>query len=221
MFDSAGWSVHLGLTRDDPSIGGTLEVLRADGRLPPDGRRSPPRAGSGPQPTDRDALARPPAAVTVEGWLDDMATDEGALVFADSPATYSIISRMSNPRLARVFGVHLSHLSAAATRLGDPMSIANGPLTVRWGDVSDATVRAADRIVVLTETQRRDFQLRWGADLPVDVIPHYASPVDREPDRDFDKRLVVGLGQLRKMKCWMTRSASWPGSLRRFPARAS
>ena len=73
---------------------------------------------------------------------------------------------MVNPWVARVYVVHLAHLSAEATRLATRSEIANGPLTKRWSAVSDEAIRAADRIVVLTDAQKEDFQLRWGIDLP-------------------------------------------------------
>ncbi len=62
-------------------------------------------------------------------------------------------------------------------------------------------MRAADRIVVLTDAQRQDFWLRWGTDLPVAVIAHCADPVE-VPDTPYDPRLVVVLGRLDYYKRW-------------------
>ena len=109
---------------------------------------------------------------------------------------------MGNPRVARVYVVHLAHLSAEATRLPTRSEIANGPLTKRWSAVSDEAIRAADRIVVLTDAQKQDFQLRWGTDLPVEVIPHPADPVDLGSQVGYDPRLVVVLGRLDYYKRW-------------------
>ncbi len=202
LYDSAGWAVHLSLVRDDPDIDRTLDALRADGLLPSSVAVHHFARDRAPRRRVVMPWSRSLPALTTEAWLDGIAAREGAVVFADSPVTYSMVSRMSNPRVARVFAVHLCHLSAAATRLGSPEAVANGPLTPRWSAVSVATLRSADRIVVLTEAQGRDFSLRWGSDLPVSVIPHCAHAVEPDPSATFDPGLVVGLGQLRRMKRW-------------------
>jgi poly(glycerol-phosphate) alpha-glucosyltransferase len=143
-----------------------------------------------------------PTVRSLSDWLDDLATADGALVFADSPEAYETLAQMRNPRAARVYVVHLCHLAARAMSLSSPEEIANGPLTGRWAALSDATIRAADRIVVLTEAQQQDFTRRWGTDLTVEVIPHAAPRTDAVPDVPRDPRLVVGLGRLAVHKRW-------------------
>lgn len=206
LFAAAGWSVHLALISDDPEIDETVRVLRLEGRLPESvevhsfsrDRRGPPGRVS--------ARLRHPwhpgQAKSVAAWLDRVASPDGALIFSDSPLGYPHLATMGNPRVARVYVVHLAHLSAEATRLATRSEIANGPLTKRWSAVSDEEIRAADRIVVLTDAQKEDFQLRWGTDLPVEVIPHPADPVNLRARVEYDPRLVVVLGRLDYYKRW-------------------
>jgi glycosyltransferase involved in cell wall biosynthesis len=202
LFASAGWSVHLALLSPDPEIDVTLRVLRGEGLLPGSvvvhhftrDRRSMPRRVA------TRALRRGRTEL-IATWLDRVASPGGAVVFADSPQAYSFLALMGNPQVVRVFVVHLAHLSAEATRLEGRRAIANGPMTKRFSEVSDATMRAADRIVVLTDAQKRDFQLRWGTDLPIAVIPHCADPV-AVPDAGYDPRLVVVVGRLDYYKRW-------------------
>lgn len=201
LFAEAGWDVHVALITPDPALPATLDALRADGRLPrsvvvharSSGRRRLPVLPFGRRSRD---LTRP-----VPEWLDELAGPGGALVFADSPASYPLVARMRNPSVAKLYAVHLSHLSAAAHRLDTPAAVANGELTSRFARLSEDTMRAADRIVVLTHAQKQDFLLRWGANLPVDVIGHCADPFDL-PDQPYDPRLVVGLGRLSWGKRW-------------------
>ena len=122
-------------------------------------------------------------------------------MFGDSPEAYSLLALMRHPYVARVYVVHLAHLSAEATRLDSRRAIANGPMTKRFSRVSDSTMRAADRIVVLTDAQKEDFHLRWGSDLPIAVIPHCADPVAVR-DARYDPRLVVVVGRLDFYKRW-------------------
>ena len=84
---------------------------------------------------------------------------------------------MRNPRVAKVFAIHLAHLSNAAHALPTQVEIANGPLSKRYAALPEGIMREADRIVVLTDAQKEDFLVRWGSDLPVSVIPHCADPV--------------------------------------------
>ena len=206
LFEAAGWSVHVALISHDPEIDETVRILRAEGRLPGsvqvhhfwrDRRAAPGRASARMRHP-----WRPRRAEGVAAWLDRVASPDGALVFSDSPVGYPYLARMRNPRVARVYVVHLAHLSAEATRAPTRSEIANGPMTKRWSAVSDETIRAADRIVVLTDAQKEDFLLRWGPDLPVEVIPHPADPVDLGPQVGYDPRLVVVLGRLDYYKRW-------------------
>ena len=206
LFEAAGWAVHVALISDDPEIDETVRVLRLENRLPGSvqvhhfsrDRRGPPGRVS--------ARLRHPwhpgQAESVAAWLDRVASPDGALLFSDSPVGYPHLAKMVNPRVARVYVVHLAHLSAEATRLATRSEIANGPLTKRWSAVSDDAIRAADRIVVLTDAQKEDFLLRWGTDLPVEVIPHPADPVDLGSQVGYDPRLVVVLGRLDYYKRW-------------------
>lgn len=206
LFAAAGWSVHLALISDDPEIDETVRVLRAEDRLPVSvqvhnfsrDRRGPPGRVS----ARLQHPWHPGRAESVATWLDRVASPDGALVFSDSPLGYPHLAKMRNPRVARAYVVHLAHLSAEATRLATRSEIANGPLTKRWSAVSDEAIRAADRIVVLTDAQKEDFQLRWGTDLPVEVIPHPADPVDLGSQVGYDPRLVVVLGRLDYYKRW-------------------
>jgi glycosyltransferase involved in cell wall biosynthesis len=206
LFEADGWSVHLALISPDPEIEETLRVLRAEERLPESvevhhfsrDRRGPPGRVSARMRLSR----RPRQAESVAAWLDRVASPDGALIFSDSPLGYPHLAGMHNPRVARVYVVHLAHLSAEATRLPTRTEIANGPMTTRWNSVSDETIRAADRLVVLTEAQKDDFRLRWGADLPVEVIPHCADPVDVPPHSGYDPHLVVVIGRLDYYKRW-------------------
>ena len=202
LFASAGWSVHLALLSRDPDIDETLRVLRGEGRIPEsvvvhhfsrDRRTLPRRVAT--------RVLRRGRAELIATWLDRVASAGGAVVFGDSPEAYTILASMGNPRVARVYVVHLAHLSAEATRLEGQRAIANGPMTPRYSKVSDATMRAADQIVVLTDAQKQDFQLRWGTDLPIAVIPHCADPV-AVPDARYDPRLVVVVGRLDYYKRW-------------------
>jgi poly(glycerol-phosphate) alpha-glucosyltransferase len=203
LFSEAGWQVQVALTSADAQIDETLLGLTADGRLPEsvtvhlfqrerDSRRRQRVLG----------LLGIPTVGTEEAWLDRLAADDGALVFADTPETYAILARMRHPLIARVYVVHLCHLAAEATRLASPHEIANGPTTKRWSELSEAAIRAADRIVVLTHAQQEDFRLRWGRDLPVEVIPHCVPWVGAVPSVPRDPRLVVGLGRLGYQKRW-------------------
>jgi poly(glycerol-phosphate) alpha-glucosyltransferase len=140
-------------------------------------------------------------AELIATWLDRVASEGGAVVFGDSPEAYSILALMVNPRVARAYVVHLAHLSAEATRLEGRRAIANGPMTSRFSRVSDTTIRAADRIVVLTDAQKQDFELRWGMELPIVVIPHCADRV-AAPGAPYDPRLVVVVGRLDYHKRW-------------------
>lgn len=203
LFDAAGWQVHLALTTTDPQIDETLRVMTADGRLPESVAVHLHARDRGSRRRQRvRGMLGLPTVGPVEAWLDQLATSDGALVFADTPDTYAILARMRNPRAARAYVVHLCHLAAEATRLPTPRAIANGPMTKRWSELADATIRAADRIVVLTEAQAEDFRLRWGMDLPVEVIPHCVPRMGAVPDVPRDPRLVVGLGRLAYMKRW-------------------
>ncbi len=202
LFASAGWSVHLALLSRDPHIDTTLRVLRGEGSLPEsvvvhhfsrDGRTLPRRVATRVRGRGRAELTAT--------WLDRVASAEGALVFGDSPEAYSILALMVNPRVSRAYVVHLAHLSAEATRLEGRRAIANGPMTPRFSRVSDTTMHAADRIVVLTDAQKQDFELRWGTGLPIVVIPHCADPVAL-PDAPYDPRLVVVVGRLDYHKRW-------------------
>jgi glycosyltransferase involved in cell wall biosynthesis len=202
LFTSAGWSVHLALLSRDPGIDETLRVLRHEGLLPEsvvvhhlsrDRSTLPGRVAT--------RMLRRGRAELIAAWLDRVAGAGGAVVFADSPLAYPFLALMRNPGAARVYVVHLAHLSAEATRLEGAHAIANGPLTQRFGKVSDATMRAADQIVVLTDAQKQDFQLRWGTDLPISVIPHCADPVAMA-DAPYDPRLVVVVGRLDYFKRW-------------------
>lgn len=202
LYAGAGWDVHLALISPDRQLSNTLRVLRAQGQLPPSVEvhrfwRSPRGALN---VVTRAVLRRSP--LQVPAWLDRVASPDGALIFADTPAVYPYLAKMRNPHLARVFVVHLAHLSAAATKLATPTEIANGPLTDRFASLSDETLRAADRIIVLTEAQKQDFQLRWGTDLPVEVIPHCADPVDPPVTTSYDPRRVVVLGRITRTKRW-------------------
>lgn len=197
LFAAAGWDVHVALLKRDPDLRATVRALRADGRLP---------ASVALHQFSRDPrmlprlvfarLARRSHRGVMALWLDRLASRSGALVFAETPLTYPLLARMRNPRAARVYMIHLAHLSAAATRLPTALQAANGPLTTRFARLSDATMRAADRIVVATEGQRRDFLMRWGPDLPVAVIPFPAYPTMIPPERPYDLRLVVVVGRL-------------------------
>ena len=216
LFASAGWDVQLALISEDPQIEETLRHLRADGLLPPSAevhlyRRE--RGGRGGPAIDR-LLRR---HHSVAGWLDIVASRDGAVVFGDSPSAYSLLAAMRNPRAARVFVIHLAHLSAEATRLATPQAIADGPLTKRFSVISDQTMRTADRIVVLTKAQQEDFRLRWGADLPVDVIPHCAKPADLPGDLPYDPRLVVVIGRLDYYKRWDTAIRTMARVVREVP----
>lgn len=206
LFAAASWSVHVALISDDPEIDETVRVLRLEGRLPGSAQvhhfsRDRP-VPTGPVSARLRHPWHPGRAGSVAAWLDRLASPEGALVFSDSPLGYPHLAKMGNPRVARVYVVHLAHLSAEATRLPTRSAIANGPLTKRWTAVSDDAIRAADRIVVLTDAQKEDFQLRWGAGLPVEVIPHPADPVDLGSPGAYDPRLVVVLGRLDYYKRW-------------------
>lgn len=193
--------MHLALLSPDPQLDETLRALRGEGLIPESvivhhftrDRGLPRRVAT--------RVLRSGHARQVAGWLDRVASAGGAVVFADSPQAYSFLALMGNPRVARVYVVHLAHLSAEATRLEGRRVIANGQMTGRFSQVSDATMRAADRIVVLTDAQKEDFQLRWGTDLPVAVIPHCADQV-AAPDARYDPRLVVVLGRLDYYKRW-------------------
>lgn len=218
LFESHGWAVHVALLAPDPRAERTVATVRAEGRLPQgvvvhhfarEARNLRRLALIGLRPRHRDDQ--------LAAWLDQVAGRDGALVFGDTPVTYSILARMRNPRVGIVYAIHLAHLSAEATRLPTREAIANGPLTKRFSELSQATIRAADRIVVLTEAQKADLQLRWGADLPVAVIPHCAHPVDVAPDTPYDPRLVVILGRLDRTKRWDTALRTMARVLRRVP----
>lgn len=202
LFAEAGWDVHLALISPDPHLRATIRTLRAEGTLPASvvvhhmarDWRLIPRVVTA-------RIMRRRRAGLVARWLDRIAAD-GALVFADSPHSYPLVARMRHPRVGRVYMIHLAHLSAAATRLGTDAQIAMGPLTKRFAKLSDATMHAADRIVVATQGQARDLQLRWGEDLPVVVIPFPAYPNSIPPGTPYDPRLVVVVGRLDYWKRW-------------------
>ena len=78
-------------------------------------------------------------------------------------------------------------------------------------------MRAADRIVVLTEAQREDFLQRWGAELPVEVIAHHAEPPRPRGGTDFDPRLVVVIGRLDYHKRWDDAIRAMARVVRRSP----
>ena len=201
LFAAAGWSVDVALIGDDPEIDSTLATLRAEHRLPESVAVHHFSRVRFSLPAKVIARVRStPRTARVAAWLDRMIPAQGAVVFADSPGVYPILASMSHPRAAKVYVIHLAHLAAAATRLPTPREIANGPLTKRFASLSDATMRAADRIVVLTDAQKADFEMRWGSDLPVEVIPHSAEPVDVAGD--VDPRLVVVIGRLDYYKRW-------------------
>jgi poly(glycerol-phosphate) alpha-glucosyltransferase len=203
LFAQAGWQVHLALTTVDPQIDENVRVMVDDGRLPESVTvHLYARDRGGPRRRRVLGMLGMRTVGTVPDWLDRLATTEGALVFADAPETYELLAQMRNPRVARVYAVHLCHLAAEAMRLGSPQEIADGPLTRRWAALPDTTLRAADRIVVLTAAQQDDFRRRWGTDLPVEVIPHAAPALDALPDVPRDPRLVVGLGRLGLHKRW-------------------
>lgn len=202
LYESAGWSVRVALISPDPEIDETLGVLRREGQLPE--AVTVHHFGRDRLSVAHRLVARAVPAwrgSTIPAWLDRVASADSSVVFADSPVAYPLLASMRNPHVARVYVVHLAHLSARATQLGDPRAIANGPMTQRFSRVTDETMRAADRVVVLTEAQAEDFRLRWGPDLPVAVIPHCAEPVV-VPDIAYDPDLVLVIGRLDYYKRW-------------------
>lgn len=202
LYEGAGWSVHVALISPDPEIDETVRVLRREGQLPEsvtvhhfsrDRRSVPHRLVARAVPAWRGSAIPP--------WLDRVVTGDSTVVFADSPVAYPLLASMRNPHVARVYVIHLAHLSTRATLLGNPRAIANGPMTMRFSEVTEQTMRAADRVVVLTEAQAEDFRLRWAPDLPVVVIPHCAEPVfvSHGP---YDPDLVLVIGRLDYFKRW-------------------
>lgn len=196
LFSGAGWDVHIALITPDRQLDSTLTTLRADGRLPRSAVVHRYWRDRGWLVDAASRRLRSIPEVHVPGWLDRLALRQGALVFADAISTYEHLANMRNPRVAKVFAIHLAHLSNAAHALPTQVESANGPLSQRFAALPEGTMRQADRIVVLTHAQKADFLVRWGADLPVSVIPHCADPIPPQTGAGYDPKLVVVIGRL-------------------------
>ncbi len=192
-FDAAGWATHAVLVNQDPKLVARVDRLVAAGRFP---------AG-----TDLHHFAmrdvrlrplwrgRPPAGLTAEhqvaDWLDWLTGRlPGAVVMADSPATYPVVARMSNPVVGRIAGINLPHLQAGAD--------AGGPLAERFADRFAPVHDAFDAIAVMTPEQAADLRARFGTDLPVRVIPPSVSVTvpDPVPGPAQLPRRIVSIGPL-------------------------
>lgn len=165
-FDAAGWATHAVLVNKDPEL-----VARVDGLVK--SRRFP--AGTALHHyAMRDVRIRPtwggklPAGMTADDrvgdWLDWLTGRlPGAVVVADSPAAYPYLAAMSNPVVGRVAAVNLPHLL--------PGTPPDGPLAERFEERFAEVHDAFDAVVVMTAQQAADLRGRFGADLPVRVIP--------------------------------------------------
>ncbi len=178
QFDAAGWATHAALINKDQQLERTVATLRSRGRLPD--------ATTVHHFATRDRRIRPgwraPLAPgesidpRVGDWLDWLTGQiPGAVVFADSPAAYPYLASMSNPTVARVAAVNLIHLAppedaGPGRELGsaDPLT---GTLAPRFAERFAPVLDAFDAFVVMTRAQAADLRDRFGADLPVEVIP--------------------------------------------------
>ncbi len=169
-FDDAGWATHAALINKAAQLDRSVATLVADGRLPArttihhyavrDRRIRPSWWTPLPQGASIDPR--------VGDWLDWLTGQiPGAVVMADSPAAYPYLSAMTNPLVARVAGIHLPHLAGGSLTL-DPVT---APLAERFDDRLAGHERSFDALVTMTAAQAEDLRERFGADLPVSVLP--------------------------------------------------
>ncbi len=169
-FADAGWATHAALINKDAQLDRTVAALVAEGRLPASTQIH--------HYAVRDRRIRPswwtplPHGASIDprvgDWLDWLTGQiPGAVVVADSPAAYPYLSAMSNPLVARVAGIQLSHL-AGGSRTLDPVT---APLAERFDDRLAGHERSFDALVTMTTAQAEDLRARFGPDLPVSAIP--------------------------------------------------
>jgi glycosyltransferase involved in cell wall biosynthesis len=194
--DAAGWATHAALVNKDPGLARTVRTLVSEGLVP--------AATSVHHYAQRDKRVRdswwgrlPPGWTTedrIADWLDWLTGQvPGAVVFADSPAAYPYVARMTNPLVARVAGIHLNHLAT------DPggSEPALGPLSSRFADHFADAQQHFDALVVMTSAQADDLRTRFGPDTPVVVIP--PSVPGPAPAADASTAPVPGAGPERRV----------------------
>jgi glycosyltransferase involved in cell wall biosynthesis len=137
----------------------------------------------------------------VADWLDWLTAQvPGALVVADSPVTYPYVARMTNPTVARLAGVHRTHLELGEhEQVVDPAS-ARMVATFEERGFDDAQA-AFDALVVMTARQAEDLRARFGSECPVTVIPPPVGgpPPDLSPAGlapAWPGRRIVSVGRL-------------------------
>jgi glycosyltransferase involved in cell wall biosynthesis len=178
-FAEAGWATHAAHINKNPQLDAVVATLVDAGQMPAD------TVVHHYAKRDRGVRAswygRLPEGVSADprvgDWLDWLTGQiPGAVVFADSPAAYPYLAHMSNPLIARVAGIHVSHLAAGA-RGTDPIS---SPLAPRFEDRFAPWHGEFDALVVPTAAQAADLRARFGEDLPLVTIPP-AVPAPHRP----------------------------------------